>query len=66
MNDDLVHAEQSWIEGNIKTCFLKYEEVARVFEQLNDFETASYFYKRCLDISVDNKKKYPEGEPKAY
>ena len=38
--------------------------VALEFEQLSDYETASYFYKRCLDVSVDHK--YIEGEAKAY
>lgn len=31
---------------------------------MHDYETASYFYKRCLDVSVDNKD--IEGEAKAY
>jgi hypothetical protein len=31
---------------------------------LSDFETASYFHKRCLDISVEYK--YLEGEAKAF
>ncbi len=38
--------------------------MAKTFEDLNDWETASYFYKRCLDVSVDFK--YAEGEAKAY
>lgn len=31
---------------------------------MSDFETASYFHKRCLDISVEYK--YLEGEAKAF
>jgi len=31
---------------------------------LKDYETASYFYQRCLDVSVDNKDL--EGEARAY
>jgi hypothetical protein len=31
---------------------------------LLDYETASYFYKRCLDVSVDHKD--IEGEARAY
>ncbi len=34
------------------------------FEKLSDFETASYFHKRCLDISIEYK--YLEGEARAY
>lgn len=29
-----------------------------------DYETASYFYKKCLDVSMENK--YIEGEAKAH
>lgn len=39
-------------------------KVAEDFERLNDYETASYYHKRCLDISVDLK--YPDGEARAY
>lgn len=38
--------------------------VARKFESLKDFETASYFHKKCLDMSIDFK--FVEGEAKAY
>jgi hypothetical protein len=30
----------------------------------NDFETASYFYKKCLDVSIENS--LPKGEAEAY
>ena len=33
------------------------------YEGFNDYETASYFHKRCLDISVEFK--YIEGEAEA-
>lgn len=35
-----------------------------MFEDLDDYETASYFYKKCLDVSIEAK--YVEGEAKAY
>ena len=35
-----------------------------MFEELDDYETASYFYKKCLDISI--KAKFVEGEARAY
>ena len=39
-------------------------DVAQQFEGLNDWETASYFHKRCLDVSVEAK--HAEGEAKAF
>ena len=33
----------------------KYREVAHKFEVLNDWGSASYFYKKCLDISMESK-----------
>ena len=38
--------------------------MAKQFEDLYDYETASYFHKRCLDVSVDFK--FIEGEARAY
>ena len=64
MSDNLVNAETYLKDGNIPKCFNQYIAIAGEFEGLFDFETASYFYKRCLDISIDNK--YIEGEAKAY
>ena len=34
--------------------------MAKRFETYNDYETASYFHQRCLDISIEFK--YIEGE----
>ena len=64
MSDTLVSAENYWREGNFKQCFAAYLKVAKNFETLNDYETASYFHKKCLDMSIDFK--YVEGEAKAY
>ena len=64
MSDTLISAENYWRDGNFKQCFLSYVNVAKKFELLNDFETASYFHKKCLDMSIDFK--YVEGEAKAY
>jgi tetratricopeptide (TPR) repeat protein len=41
-----------------------YRTVAQQFETLNDYETASYFYKKCLDASIDAK--YVLGEAEAF
>lgn len=38
--------------------------VAQDFEALNDFETASYFHNRCLEVS--NEFKYVEGQALAF
>lgn len=51
-------------EGDFKNCFKTYENVARQFEAYVDYETASYFHKRCLDIS--NEFKYLEGQAQAF
>jgi len=66
ISNSLVQAENHLRDGNIKQCFQTYSHIAQEFESLRDYETASYFYKRCLDVSIDNKKKYLEGEPLAY
>ncbi len=42
----------------------KLTDVAKDFEQKNDFETASYFYKKCLDVSVEDG--LIKGEAEAY
>lgn len=49
---------------NTKKCLEMYTGVAAEFEELKDFETASYFYKKCLDVSI--RAKYVEGEAQAY
>ena len=38
--------------------------MAQQFEKLNDWDTASYFHNRCLDVSVEFK--YIEGEAQAF
>ena len=45
---------------NTKKCLEMYTGVANEFEDLKDYETASYFYKKCLDVSI--RAKYVEGE----
>jgi len=34
--------------------------MAQMYEKFNNYETASYFHQRCLDISIEFK--YIEGE----
>lgn len=64
LKDSLVDGEEFQREGEIKKCFKTYLGVAHSFESLNDFETASYFHKRCLDVS--NEFKYVEGQALAF
>ena len=65
LSDNLKQAENYGRDPNhIKQCFNQYLKVAQQFEELNDWETASYFHKRCLDVSIEAK--FPEGEAKAY
>jgi hypothetical protein len=64
LKNSLVDGESFQREGDIKNCFKTYVKVAKDFEQLNDFETASYFHKRCLDVS--NEFKYVEGQALAF
>jgi tetratricopeptide (TPR) repeat protein len=69
LSDNLKQAENYQREGNrennkyIKECLKQYAKVAQQFEELNDWETASYFHKRCLDVSVEYK--YSTGEVNA-
>ena len=64
MSKRLISAEQFHRDENIDACLKEYTEVAYMFEKLNDYETASYFYKKCLDVSVESK--FPQGEANAY
>lgn len=64
LSEDLVAAETSLREGNIKKCLEQYNVVCEAYEELNDYETASYFHNRCLEISQDDK--YVDGEALAY
>ena len=60
----MVDGESFQREGEAKRCFKTYLAVANDFELLNDFETASYFHKRCLDVAVEFK--YTEGQALAF
>lgn len=53
-------AEEYMRHDNTKKCLEMYTGVANEFEELKDFETASYFYKKCLDVSI--RAKYVEVE----
>ena len=64
LSNDLVDAENFLRENSFKNSIKKYLEVAKQFEALNDYETASYFHNRCLEISKDFK--YLEGQANAY
>ena len=61
---DLVQAENFLREGHTIECLKQYNSVCKAFENLNDYETASYFYNRCLEVSREAK--YIDGEAQAY
>ena len=64
LSKNLVSAERYHRDEDFEKCLKQYSVIATQFEQLNDYETASYFYKRCLDVSIEfNTQK---GEAKAY
>lgn len=60
----LKDGELYWREQEAKECFKTYLRMAEMYEDMNDYETASYFHQRCLDISIDFK--YTEGEALAH
>ena len=66
ISDCLVRGEQFHREGqqSVRNCFKTYELMAQKYEQYRDYETASYFHQRCLDISIEFK--FIEGEAKAH
>jgi tetratricopeptide (TPR) repeat protein len=64
LSEDLVEAENYLREGHTIECLHQYEGVCNAYERLNDYETASYFYQRCLEVSKEAK--YIDGEAKAY
>jgi uncharacterized protein (DUF111 family) len=62
--ENLINGEKYLRKHKVQKAFETYKRVGVKFEELQDFETASYFHKRCLDISVEYK--YLEGEAKAF
>ena len=64
LSDILMEGENLHREGMIDQSLEKYREVAHKFEVLNDWGSASYFYKKCLDISMESKSL--KGEAQAW
>lgn len=65
LSNNLVDAEQFKRENKIQKSLDQYKIISNQFEnELLDYETASYFYKRCLDISQEFKS--TPGEANAY
>ena len=60
VSETLKEGELHWRDGSARECFKTYEKLAQMYEGYNDYETASYFHARCLDISIEFK--YIEGE----
>ena len=51
LSNILEKAEVFLREGNIKECLKHYKDMCKEYEDIDDYCTASYFYKKCLDIS---------------
>jgi len=64
LRDDLEEAEANWRKKDVRRCFRTYLKVASMFENNEDYETASYFHQRCLEVSVEFK--YIEGQALAF
>ena len=64
ISETLKQGEIAWREQAARDCFKTYEKMAKMYEGFNDYETASYFHQRCLDISIEFK--YIEGEARAH
>jgi tetratricopeptide (TPR) repeat protein len=64
LSNSLIDGEQYWRDGDAKKSFKTYLAVGQLFEELQDYETASYFHQRCLEISVEFK--YIEGQALAF
>ena len=64
VSETLKEGELYWRDGAARDCFKTYEKLATMYEGYNDYETASYFHARCLDISIEFK--YIEGEANAH
>ena len=64
ISENLKQGEQHWRDGQPQQCFEIYEHMAKMYVGFNDYETASYFHQRCLDISIEFK--YTVGEAQAH
>ena len=64
LSDDLQSAEDYNRNGETEKCLQRYRKVAQEFMDKNDYETASYFYKKCLDVSTEDG--HLKGEAEAY
>ena len=64
LSEDLMEAEEYHRNGQTEKCLERYKKVAIDFQTKNDYETASYFYKKCLDVSEEHAS--PKGEAEAY
>jgi len=60
VSENLKQGEQFWRNQQKSECFETYERMAAMYVDFNDYETASYFHQRCLDISIEFE--YREGE----
>ena len=57
-------AEKFGNEGDVAKSVTEYRKICAKYEEVTDYPTASYFYKKCLNIS--KQRKYAEGEATSY
>ena len=62
--EDLKAGERFYRDAAARECFRTFLKMAKMYEEMNDYETASYFHQRCLDNSIEFK--YIEGEAQAH
>ena len=62
--EDLKAGERFYRDAEARDCFKIFLKMAKMYEEMNDYETASYFHQRCLDNSIEFK--YIEGEAQAH
>jgi len=64
LSECLMSAEDFHRKGQTEQCLEQYKKVAIDFQGKDDYETASYFYKKCLDFSIEDG--IIKGEAEAY
>lgn len=64
VSETLKQGEQYWRNQAKRECFETYERMASMYVDFNDYETASYFHQRCLDISIECD--YDQGQAQAH
>jgi len=59
LSNDLKLAEKLMRQGDPK-CLERYKSLVQTFQNLNDYDTSSYFQGKCLNFSIEHKFKTGE------